>query len=247
MFLVEEVRAIEEAIFASGVSEEELLERAGLALAKEFVEEVPERGEVWVCFGSGHNGGDALVAARYLREWGWRVELVGVCERESWAPLTVASYEKLGAPEVKTSLGGCDGRKVVVMDGLLGIGSRAGLSGELAHLAGAMEVLRREGAWVVAVDLPSGMDGDTGETGGCAVVADVTITMGTPKRGLVADGAEDFVGRLALAELEGFPLGGEEWLVTGGRVRELLGRRRYSQYKTQSGRVGILAGSVEYP
>ena len=98
---------------------------------------------------------------------------------------------------------------------------------------------------IIAIDLPSGLDGDSGEADTECVAADFTITVGFAKRGLVADSAIDFVGRLevvALEELQPDASGGPE-LATPESLRALLPRRKYSAYKNQFGRIGIVAGS----
>ena len=104
----------------------------------------------------------------------------------------------------------------------------------------------RAGAHIIAIDLPTGLDGDSGEADPDCVVADFTITVGCAKSGLVADPALDFVGRLEVVVLDDLrrdelPLVQE--LAIPESLRGLVPRRRYSAYKNQFGRIGIVAGS----
>jgi NAD(P)H-hydrate epimerase len=107
--------------------------------------------------------------------------------------------------------------------------------------------LRQErNAYVFAVDLPTGIDGDSGKTDRDGVVADFTVTIGFAKPGLVADGALNFVGRLEVAPLDDLraPEKAPAAIVAcAPALRELLRRRKYDAYKNQFGRVGIVAGS----
>ena len=106
----------------------------------------------------------------------------------------------------------------------------------------------REQAYVIAIDLPSGLDGDSGEADDDCVVADFTITVGCAKSGLVADSAIDFVGRLEVVPLDELRIPKDERsssseVATPESLRDLLPRRKYSAYKNQFGRIGIVAGS----
>jgi NAD(P)H-hydrate epimerase len=134
-----------------------------------------------------------------------------------------------------------------VLDGLLGLGAHPPLREPIRSACREINSLGKEGAWVFAIDLPSGLDGDSGATDDDCVVADFTITIGGAKSGLLADSAIDFVGRLEvvpLAELrsDGLPLLQPE-LAIPESLRGLLPRRKYSAYKNQFGRIGIVAGS----
>ena len=139
------------------------------------------------------------------------------------------------------------------MDGLLGIGSDGRLRDPIVFACREINELRlaRE-AQTLAIDLPSGLNADTGEVDPDGVVADITATIGSAKTGLVADGALDHIGRLSVVPVPGldsrggFEEGSDEVLVPR-RVRGLLPkRRRFSMHKGEAGRVGIIAGSPGY-
>jgi NAD(P)H-hydrate epimerase len=119
-----------------------------------------------------------------------------------------------------------------------------------------MNRLRRDdGARLFAIDLPTGLEGDSGKADRDCVAADCTITIALAKKGLVTDGALDFVGRLAVVELpelraealprvaRGLPARPAEIVATPVGLRDLLPRRKFDAYKNQFGRAGIVAGS----
>jgi hydroxyethylthiazole kinase-like uncharacterized protein yjeF len=250
--------ALEKRAFADGITAAELMEEAGAGMAAAVSQFFPKPGVCRVHFGKGHNGGDALVAARYLAASGWHLELRPAFEPEVWAPLTARQYLRLiqeagplhcsppGPPPRSEA-----GRRVplVVLDGLLGIGA----GGELREpIRGAVQEViharREEGAHVFALDLPTGLDGDTGLAASVAVEADCTLTVGFPKQGLLEDRATLQVGRLAVIPLTELSRRGtghpsEEIVATAPDLRRLWPRRPFDLHKGDCGRVGIVAGS----
>jgi hydroxyethylthiazole kinase-like uncharacterized protein yjeF len=238
---VEQMQTAEEQLFATGVEAEPLMDRAGLGIAQEVDRFFLVRGTVIAFVGPGHNGGDALVAVRHLREMGWGIEL-RLVGRERFRPLTEKKLEQLG--EVVAVAGGGE---LVLLDGLLGIGARGPVRGDIAEAAAEMNSLRRErAARTVAIDLPSGLDGDTGEAYVGAVVADLTLTIAYPKAGLLADRATDHVGRLALVPLDEIEATGGDAgavLIEPRHLAQVLPRRNFDTHKGMAGRVGVIAGS----
>jgi hydroxyethylthiazole kinase-like uncharacterized protein yjeF len=241
------MRCLEEAAFRSGVSAEELMDQAGRRLGAALGRLVPGPGTAVAYIGKGNNGGDALVALRILREAGWKILVRSAWELPELGVLPRRKYRELGEPELRREpLTGDDlARPLLVIDGLLGIGGRGALRPPLAGMAAEMNALREQaGAVVAAVDLPSGLDGDTGEVGAGAVTADLTLTIGVPKTGLLADAATAAVGRLELIPLEELPApAGGDCLVEPGMLRNLLPPRSFDMHKGTAGRVGLVAGS----
>lgn len=250
----QQMQQAEEAAIGRGVSAAALMEEAGKGIAGVVRQFFPRPGTLVLCLGKGNNAGDALVAARELHGDGWRLlarlafpvldfkELPARHWRELAGKITAISGE--GA------LGGAPGLPVVALDGLLGIGAAGPLGGALRKLAAEMNGLRHtRHATVVAMDIPSGLDGDTGLPGEGGVMADITVTVGGVKAGLVADAAANHVGRLALVELSGLTSAqGDEQgrILTAGALRAKLPRRPFDFHKGQAGRVGIIAGSREF-
>lgn len=241
-----EMKEIEERAFAAGASAEALMEEAGAAMAAQIRAFFPAPGVCHVFFGKGHNGGDALVAARHLAMGEWRLQWHPVFPREALAPLTLRKL--LEAEQAAGAFAALPaGPHRIVLDGILGLGAQPGLREPVRSATAAINGLRRRGAAVFALDLPTGLDGDTGAADPGAAVADYTLCVGFAKRGLLADGALDFVGRLAVLPLAEFAAPGEAGaLETVAAPRALAGLvppRRYGTHKGDCGRVGIVAGS----
>ena len=239
-----QMREIEGNAFSRGVIEENLVEQSGAGIAATVRKFFPRPGLLVGFIGKGHNGADALVAMRHLQELGWRIELRLAFPEVEWAVLTRKKRREL--PDKKYSLLAVDG-PMVILDGLLGSGS----SGELRDpvLAAVREIneLRlQHAAPVIAVDLPSGLNTDSGAICGDAVIADFTITLGAPKCGLLAVAAVNHVGRLELITLDGLEIGSED---SGSRMicprsfPRSLPLRAHDFHKGQAGRVAIIAGS----
>ncbi|OUV18394.1 MAG: NAD(P)H-hydrate epimerase, partial [Verrucomicrobiaceae bacterium TMED86] len=227
---------IESRVFRTGISAETLMEKVGRRMARVILRDHPISGRVEAYLGKGHNAGDALVVLRVLKQEGWQVSVKLAFPETEMAVLTRKKLRELG--ELGSDHGFRRGPHLL-LDGMLGIGTEGSLREPLLGMAEEMNERRlNSGARVVAMDIPTGLDADTGGEG--AVVADLTLTVGIPKLGLVADSATDFVGRLELIEVEELPLPEE-----GDRLisRQFLRPRPFSFHKGQAGRVGIIAGS----
>jgi len=236
------MRAAEEAAFARGISAEALMEEAGAGIARSIAKFFPRAGKCIVFAGKGNNAGDAFVAARWLAEAGWEIETRLIFPEEELSPLTRQKLSALRDREGGKLLSHC---RTILLDGLLGLGAHPPLRDPIRDACRAINSLRAD-AYIIAIDLPSGLDGDSGEADDDCVIADFTITVGCAKSGLVADSAIDFVGRLEvvpLDELQPAKTEAQAELATPESLRDLLPRRKYSAYKNQFGRVGIVAGS----
>jgi NAD(P)H-hydrate epimerase len=200
--------------------------------------------------GKGNNGGDALVVGRHLRRWGWHVTARLAGEPEEMTDLAGQKLAEFEAEEeFSGEPGGGAGGSLIAVDGLLGIGARGPLRGEIGELARELNAFReQEHATSFAIDIPSGVDGDTGEPYEGAVIADVTLSISAIKTGLVADRAIDHVGRLVQIPM---PEIAEEiqnadqssFVVSPDWIAARLPRRSFSCHKGQAGRVAIIAGS----
>jgi NAD(P)H-hydrate epimerase len=239
------MRAAEQAAFNRGAAVEALMDRAGAGVARTVRQFFPSSGTCVVYVGKGHNAGDALVAAADLRAAGWQVEVkLAFPERD----LSELTCRKLHAFRTTAELAPpCPQSRLVILDGLLGLGAKSQLREPIQTAAREINHRRTEqSAFVFAVDLPTGLDGDSGERDVDCVKADCTVTIGFPKRGLLADEALDFVGRLEVVRLPDLrvePNHETETVTTADSLRHLLPPREFSAYKNLFGRIGVVAGS----
>lgn len=245
-----QMQEIEQRAFARGISAADLMEQAGCGIAREVRRFHPCPGTLILYLGSGNNAGDALVAARELQKCGWHVLARLSSAVEKMKPLPRAHLSSLkdmqvldAAPVITMELP----RPMVLLDGLLGIGAVGEMRPAIRALAAEMNALRHvHQAFTVAMDIPSGLQGDTGVPSPDCVRADLTVTVAFAKIGLVADTATSFVGRLALvplADLRTAEAAGTAQILTPELLRGWLPRREFEFHKGQAGRVGIIAGS----
>jgi NAD(P)H-hydrate epimerase len=196
---------------------------------------------VLVYAGPGNNGGDGWVVARALAMAGTRVHVVAVGDARTDDS---RAERALAEPLVSTDYVGC---AAIVVDALLGTGTRGAPRGSIADAVGTIARERARGATVVSLDIPTGVDADTGEAP-CAVGADVTVTFGTLKRGLLV--ARELAGRIVLVDIgltEG-PLNAADdalpLLVTGRWVREVVPPIAADAHKGTRRKLVIIGGQV---
>ncbi len=247
-----EMRAVEEAAFARGITAEALMDAAGAGIAQAVQKFFPAPGRCLVFAGKGNNAGDALVAAQHLQQKGWEVRLRLAFEENASSELTRNKLRLLqgGRGLSAATLGALrplPHSPTIVLDGLLGLGANPPLREPVLAACREINRLRQAvDARVFAVDLPSGLDADSGEADRDCVIADYTVTIGFAKSGLVADRAIDFVGRLeviSLRELEMVTGADQPNIATRESLRDLLPRRKFDAHKNQFGRIGVVAGS----
>lgn len=194
---VAEMYRADRAAMAAGVTGVRLMENAGYAVARAVAKRVPS-GRIAVLCGPGNNGGDGFVAARHLRTWGYTVRLalmgrIDALKGDAMRHATVwgGPVEAL-SPDVLTGVSG-------VVDALFGAGLSRSLQGETAAV---VETLNAMACPVVAVDVPSGVSGDTGEVvGDLAVHAGATVSFFRAKPGHWLYPGRAFCGRLTIADI----------------------------------------------
>ncbi|MGW2489742.1 NAD(P)H-hydrate dehydratase [Streptomyces sp. NPDC001606] len=245
-YSVETVRAAERALMAR-LPEGALMQRAAAGLAAACAELLGRvyGSRVVLLVGSGDNGGDALYAGARLARRGAGVTAVLLAPDRTHAG-GLAALRRAGA--TVTSPDRAEDlllRADLVVDGIVGIGGRGGLRPDAERLAG---VVARSRAAVVAVDLPSGVEADTGEVRGAALAADVTVTFGTYKPGLLVDPAREYAGVVRLVDIGlELPAEGELEALQHADVARLLPVPAAESDKYRRGVVGIAAGSARYP
>ena len=169
------------AAIAAGIPSRALMQRAGVAAAHELAAKYRDRltGGVAVFAGPGNNGGDAWVVASALATSGVHVTVHSLGE-----PRTDDARAERAHALAQARFAEVSGSERIVVDGVLGTGAKGTPRGEVAGALEAMRTQRAQGAALVALDVPSGLDATTGDDTN-AVVADLTITFGTIKRGLL--------------------------------------------------------------
>ncbi len=208
---------------------------------------------VVVLAGSGDNGGDALFAGALLARRGAQVTAIAAGSRLHEGGL--AALIGTGG-RTADSAGGAIGTRArsaieaadLIIDGLTGIGGHGGLREPAATLAGLAELARTDGAVVVAVDLPSGVDAGTGEVQGAAIHADVTVTFGTWKPGLLIDPGASKAGAAQLIDIGLGPYLSEPAVIAlqSADVAAVLPEPSAESDKYRRGVLGVLAGSERY-
>ncbi len=235
-----------------GLSSRVLMENAGLSAADLFRQWAGDLDgkHIVLLIGPGNNGGDGLVIARHLKSWGARITLYlwkeGQIVLGGEGGLSIPVREDL--KHLRVALASAD----FVLDAILGTGRSRPLDVTMrAALAMARdERKRRAGLRVVAIDLPTGVNADTGEADEGAIPADLTITLANPKLGLFFFPGAELVGDLVVGSI-GLPAGMDEAIrlemLTDALVREELPLRPLESNKGTFGKVMVLAGSPPYP
>ncbi|MDW4912139.1 NAD(P)H-hydrate dehydratase [Streptomyces californicus] len=247
-YSVETVRAAEAALMQR-LPEGALMQRAAAGLAAACGDLLRRNGRVYgarvlLLVGSGDNGGDALYAGARLARRGAGVRALLLAPDRAH-PGGLAALRAAGGQVVD----GPDGLGVLdlVVDGITGIGGRGGLRPDAAEL---LHTVTRDRTPVLSVDLPSGVEADTGEVHGDAVRADATVTFGTYKPGLLIDPAAEHAGALRLVDIglgPELPEPPDLEALQYADVAALLPEPGAESDKYRRGVVGVVAGSARYP
>jgi ADP-dependent NAD(P)H-hydrate dehydratase / NAD(P)H-hydrate epimerase len=238
---VAEVRRAEDILLAQ-LPDGSLMQRAAMGLATTCMDVLGRvyGAHVVVLVGSGNNGGDALWAGAMLARRGAHVRALLASDRSHAKAL--AAF-RLAGGQISTDTAIAEDADLVI-DGLLGIGGR----GELRDRIRTLAAIHTDGL-MVSVDVPSGVNADTGEVAPGAVVADVTVTFGCLKPGLVMMPGRDHVGELVLVDigLDVDVADGVATCLTAQDVAAIVPPLLGDTHKYERGVVGIAAGSTKYP
>ena len=239
LYTAAEMRAAEEAYPGTTL---ELMERAGTAVADAALREYPDARRFSVWCGRGANGGDGLVVARKLHDAGREVvvRLVGpVTKLKGDAAENLGRARELGVP-FADDVSEAD----VVVDALFGTGFTGPARGDAAK---AIETMNAAPAPVVAVDIPSGVDGATGRVEGPAVEAAVTVSFAAEKLGTALPPGALHAGRVEVVDIGIAVEDSQAWLTETHDVAEWLPRRAPDAHKRSAGAVALIAGSHAMP
>jgi NAD(P)H-hydrate epimerase len=230
-----------------GVSNVQLMENAGSAVAQEIARRFERGVKITVVCGTGGNGGDGMVAARHLASRGFLVDLILLGDpatisrddvRRNWDALRLMP-DSVQVTVVRDSTLLPAIRGDVVVDALLGTGARGVLRPPILE---GVKAINKASGFKVAVDIPTGVDSDSGEVQGEAIKADITVTFHRSKTGL--EKASQLVGELIVADIgippeaEGHIGPGDVYLTTKHRLAET--------HKGDYGRVLVIGGSEDF-
>lgn len=251
VYLTAEIRKIEE-IAAALPDPPELMEKAGLAAAHVAVEKLltSNMNRVLILAGPGNNGGDALVAARYLKQWQFEVTLVftGVRERLSRDAQHALDEWISAGGEIGNQIPS-DGKWHAVIDGLFGIGmgqsTARNLEGQYLDLVNTVNDMDLP---VLSLDVPSGLGSDNGHVHGVAIKATITVTFIGLKPGLLTNEGPEYCGEILVRELvlDAHTLvPPQTWATTQVSVQRILpAPRPANSHKGIFGSIGVLGGST---
>jgi ADP-dependent NAD(P)H-hydrate dehydratase / NAD(P)H-hydrate epimerase len=193
-------RAIEE----RKIPVDTLMGNAGKAVADLIEERISRDCPIVAVCGRGNNGGDGFVAARLLAEREFEVEVIALQKSYDLGTATGRAWHAARESDVHFAGRFKTRPMTCIIDALFGTGLSRPVAGEERELIRQMNTFDRPWSPIVAVDIPSGLDANSGRPLGLAVEATATVTMGLPKIGFQAPGARRYVGELVVADI-GFP------------------------------------------
>ncbi|MDV5388677.1 NAD(P)H-hydrate dehydratase [Shewanella xiamenensis] len=247
LYTQEQVRAAELLAVSEGEATlYQLVERAGCAAFNYLTEQIvrqPKLGAMplLVLAGNGNNGADALVCARLALEAGHKVHVFllktkGTPEFEQALSAYLNQGGIVDSPNIDAIL-----QAPILIDGLLGTGVQGAVREQVAAL---IHAINQSNAWVLSLDLPSGILADTGVVAQVAVMADATLCFGGLKQGLLTSKARHHCGHLAFADLGLTPFfNGESATRVGGEIlKSYFAARARDSHKGQSGKVTLIGG-----
>ena len=247
VYLPEDMKAIDScAISQLGVPSDLLMETAARALCAQVQAAAQTRpGEIFLFCGTGNNGGDGIAAARFLRRDGYNARCFLLGEEENLSPDAREMTARLRAEGGELEQFDGSGEPAIIVDCMFGFSFRGALGG--AYLDAA-KWINASGAFVIACDLPSGVNPKTGAVETEAVMADVTVTMTSYKQGLLLAPGSEYAGRVEVAPI-GIP---EEAMVCRpvaqitncALAKECFPHRKRNSHKGNYGKVLLLCGSV---
>lgn len=230
-----------------GISTLQLMENAGKAVADEITQRFPSPAEITVYAGTGRNGGDGMVTARHLASRGYHVTVVLIGDPDdihdestlrNWCAINGMSESV--RIEIAQDSSAIPSRKCdVVIDALLGTGARGDLRQPVMQ---TVETINGTTCFKVAVDVPTGIDSDTGDVLGAALKADLTVTFHAMKPGLHK--AKQYCGEVKVVGI-GIPPEAETYAGPGD-VEDVSDRRALEAHKGDFGRLLVIGGSEIY-
>ncbi|MCK5706190.1 MAG: NAD(P)H-hydrate epimerase, partial [Candidatus Aureabacteria bacterium] len=259
---VDQIRYLDKQTIASyGISGFHLMDLAGKGLANAILNRVNEYSSpprILMFAGKGNNGGDVFSASKYLRKQKILHETIAFCKKSSIKGDNLLHFNKLNKSSIYPINFIDDPEKVknylsefspdIIVDGLIGTGIKSEVKGIVKKI---IELINKTNNFVISVDIPSGMNGDTGE--GFSVNADLTVTFGCPKIGMFSNTTgQEKCGKIINIDLC-FPkalidkVKTNAYLITSSDISTFIQKKPFTSHKGDFGRPLIFAGSPKYP
>lgn len=256
----QEMRALERAAVDAGMTWAGLMEQAGWGVAQVALSHLRRGEQALILVGPGNNGGDGLVVARHLHDAGFSTQIYLWHRRDDMADSNRQRCRTRDIPELyaendldQAELRAALDRATLIVDALLGAGISRPVEGKLADIVTEVNIARaRPGTAckVLSIDLPTGVDSDSGAVTGAVIHADLTVATGVIKRGTLLYPGRTSTGTIALADI-GIPSQNLEAcmseMLTAEYARKLLPARPADAHKGVFGKAMIVAGSLHYP
>ncbi len=231
----------------NGINPLQLMENAGSNAARIIDEIIPQKSNILIVCGKGHNGGDGYVVARHLFMEGHNVSIFPVQLPDKGNDPTYVNFSVCKNTGIKF-VSKISGKYTVIIDAILGVGIKLPLRSDISKI---IKKLNRMKSYKIAIDLPTGIDGDTGETDKNAFLADLTVTMEIPKIGMYVTPAKHFCGKIKVARI-GIPgsiynnINFKHTLLNKAFVEKMIPIRDNNSNKSTFGKVLAIGGSVNY-
>ncbi|MEJ2361242.1 MAG: NAD(P)H-hydrate dehydratase [Gammaproteobacteria bacterium] len=251
LYRAEQVRAMDQyAIKTLGISGTVLMERAGAAAFSLLQQRWPDARSLTIVCGTGNNGGDGFVVARLAAEAGFKVKVLLLGDSNHLQGDALAAFQRLQSVDIepiayaRSKLVTCD----LVVDAILGTGLKGDVSDECRN---AIEQINQLGTPVFAIDIPSGINADSGDVQGAAVRAAVTLTFIGVKRGMYTGEAVDYCGEVVFNSLS-LPMAVyatqtvEVERIQYANYQSKLAPRPHNSHKGHYGHVLIIGGETGY-
>ena len=240
-----------------GISQNRLMENAGLGIARRVRMHLGNLApnNIIILVGSGNNGGDGLIAAKYLKMWGAAV-LVYLCSNRKESYPNIANLEKLGV-QIKsfssdrqlTELQSALSKSSVLIDGVMGTGLSRPIKGDILTIFELIRKNENESLYIISIDVPSGLNSDTGDSDNHSIHSNLTLTLGYPKIGLYLNQGPTLTGRVGILDI-GIPKKvipqSNITLISMSWAKSVIPNRPKNAHKGTFGKTLIVGGSKFY-
>ena len=240
-----------------GISQNRLMENAGLGIARRVRMHLGNLApnNIIILVGSGNNGGDGLIAAKYLKMWGAAV-LVYLCSNRKESYPNIANLEKLGV-QIKsfssdrqlTELQSALSKSSVLIDGVMGTGVSRPIKGDILTIFELIRKNENESLYIISIDVPSGLNSDTGDSDNHSIHSNLTLTLGYPKIGLYLNQGPTLTGTVGILDI-GIPKKvipqSNITLISMSWAKSVIPNRPKNAHKGTFGKTLIVGGSKFY-